>query len=50
MIAEDILRARIQTVGVTEAEYAMPKMSVTQDPAWKWKVYDVSGVVSLYYY
>ena len=45
MTAEDILRARIQTVGVTEAEYAMP-LSVAQSPAWRWKVFDVSGVVS----
>lgn len=46
MTAEDILRARIQTVGVTEAECAVPLL-VGQNPAWKWKVHGVSGVVGL---
>jgi hypothetical protein len=44
-VADDILHARIQTLGVTEAEYTAPS-SMPQSPAWKWKVYDVSGVVS----
>ena len=43
--AEDILHTRIQTLGVTEAEYTAP-LSISQGPTWKWKVYDVSGVVS----
>ena len=42
---DDILHARIRTLGVVEEEYDL-STTILRNLSWKWKVYDVSGIVS----